>query len=322
MNRFLMALLASVSLTVLCVAPAAAQYPERSVRMVVPYPPGGPTDITARLVAQKLTQSLGRPFVIENVPGAGGNIGAIAFAKAAPDGYTLLVNAAAHVINMTLYPTPGFDIKRDFSHVSLLVTAPLIMLVHPSVPAKNLQELIALAKARPGQLSYASSSVGGSPHLATEMLKTMTGTRIVHIPYRGAAPALNDLAGGQVQLMLDSMVTGLQFANNGRARALAVTGARRSPMAPDLPTFAEAGVPGFEAYTWYGVSAPAGTPPAIVRLLNTEINNALRLPDVRQRLLDLGTEPASTSVEEFNRFMDSEAVKWAAIVKSSGAKLD
>lgn len=321
MKKYLIAFALSVMFSVPGIQVAAAEYPDRPVKIIVPYPVGGPTDISARMIAQKLSQSLGRPFVVDNVPGAGGNIGTAAVAKSPADGYTLLVAGGAFVINTTLYPNPGYD-TRNFAQIALLAIAPMILLVHPSVPATNVGELISLVKSRPGKMSYGSSSIGGAPHLAMELLKTKTGMDLIHVPYRGAAPALNDLAGGHVSIVLDSMVTGLQFSKGGKARALAVTGAQRSTMAPEIPTVAESGVPGFEASVWYGFFAPAGTPQPILQLLNSEINKALKMPDVHQRLIDFGTDPASTSMDEFNRFIDTEVVKWGAIVKASGAKAE
>ena len=290
------------------------------MRIVVPYSPGGPTDVSARLVAQKMSHSLGKTFVVENVPGAGGNIGTVQVARSAADGHTLLIAGGAYVINMALYAKPGYDVKKDFSNVALLVKAPMILMVTPSLPVASVAELIALAKSKPGVLSYGSSTIGAVGHLGMELFKTQTGTDLIHIPYKGAAPAMTDLAGGHISVLLNSMVVAMQFAKSGKAKALAVTSVQRTPLAPDMPTISESGVPGFEATVWYGLFAPAATPAAVVELLHGEVNKSLRLADVRKPLIDSGSEPGDLSLEQFNRFIDTELVKWAAIVKASGVK--
>jgi len=324
MKKLLSAALAGTlcaTVTVAIPGAALAKFPEKSVRIVVPYPPGGPTDIAARSIAVRLTQTLGQTFVIDNVSGAGGNIGTAQVAKAAPDGHTLAVVGGAFVINPVLYARAGYDAKKDFAPVGLIVTAPMILVVNPGQPWKNLAEFIATAKSKPGALNYASASTGGSPHLAMELLKVRTGISVQHVPYKGAAPALSDLVGGQVQSMMDSMLTGLQMHKAGKVRALAVSGAKRTPLAPEIPTIGET-VPGFEAYVWYAAVAPAGTPRDVVETLNSEINKALVFPEVNKRLIELGTDPSPMSVAEFTRFLDEETVKWTAIVKASGAKVE
>jgi len=320
MKKEMFTFAASVVLGSAMFQPALAAYPERAVRIVVPYSAGGPTDVSARLVAQKLSQSLGKPVVVENITGAGGNIGTGQVARSPADGYTLLVAGGAYVINMALYAKPGYDVKKDFVNVALLVTAPMILLAHSGLPVSNVAELVALAKAKPGALSYGSSTIGAVGHLAMELFKTQTGTNFLHIPYKGAAPAMNDLAGGHISVLLNSMVVAMNFAKTGKAKALAVTSAQRTSLAPDLPTVSESGVPGFEATVWYGLFAPAATPPAVVQLVHAETNKALKLPDVRKPLIDSGSEPGDLSLDQFNRFIDAELVKWSAIVKASGLK--
>ena len=303
---------------------AAAQgaYPHKPIRMIVPYPPGGPTDVLGRIVAQKLSESLGQQVVVENRPGASGMIGAELVAKAAPDGYTLLTNASIHVINPSLYPKMNFDALRDFAPVSLIAQVPLILVVNPGLPVKSVQELIALGKAEPNRLNFGSSGNAAAPHLAGESFKIATGIQMQHVPYKGSAPALTDLIGGQVQLIFDSMPSAMPHVKSGKIRALAVTTAKRSPTVPDLPTIAESGVPGFDISTWYGVWAPAGTPKDIVNKVSAEIAKALQQPAVRERLAALGAEPVGNTPEEFAAYCQSELAKWSKIVRESGAKAD
>jgi tripartite-type tricarboxylate transporter receptor subunit TctC len=310
-----------VACTPLAVA-AQAAYPNKPIRMVVPYPPGGPTDVLGRIVAQRLSESLGQQVVVENRPGASGMIGSELVAKAAPDGYTLLTNASIHVINPSLYPKMNFDALRDFTPVSLIAQVPLILVVNPALPVKSVQELIALAKAQPNLLNFGSSGNAAAPHLAGESFKIATGVQMQHVPYKGSAPALTDLMGGQVQLMFDSMPSAMPHVKSGKIRALAVTTAKRSPTVPDLPTVAESGVPGFDISTWYGVWAPAGTPKDIVNKIAAEMAKALKQPAVRERLAALGAEPAADTPEEFAAYCQSELAKWSKIVRESGAKAD
>jgi len=305
-----------------CAAPAQTAYPAKPIRMVVPYPPGGPTDVLGRIVAQKLSESLGQQVNVENKPGASGMIGAELVARSAPDGYTLLTNASIHVINPSLYAKSSFDAIRDFAPVALIAEVPLILVVNPGVPVKSVGDLIALGKAQPGKLNFGSSGNAAAPHLAGESFKIATGVQMQHVPYKGSAPALTDLIGGQVQLMFDSMPSAMPHVKSGRIRAVAVTSARRSPTMPELPTVAESGVPGFDISTWYGVWAPAGTPKDIVNRLSAEIARALRLPEIRERLAGLGAEPVGNTPEEFAAYCQSELAKWSKIVRESGAKAD
>jgi len=303
-------------------AALAESYPTKPITIVVPYPPGGPTDIVARVVGQKLGDRLGQQVIVDNRPGAGGNIGAALVARAAPDGYTLLLGTTAHAINPSVFPALNYDILKDFSPVVLLTSLPLVVIANASVPANNVQELIALAKSKQGQLTYASSGNGQSTHLAAELFKTMTGAPMTHVPYKGSAPALTDVAGGQVSVMLDTMLSAMPHIKSGRLKALAVTSAKRSASAPELPTVAESGVPGYEAVAWSGLLAPARTPPEIVAKLNTEINVILSQPDVQKRFRNDGAEPVGGSAEQFSTHIGSEVRKWAAVAKLSGAKVD
>jgi tripartite-type tricarboxylate transporter receptor subunit TctC len=315
--------LATLLLACLPLALAAqSAYPNKPIRMIVPFPPGGPTDVLGRIVAQKLSESLGQQVVIENRPGASGMIGAEMVAKAPPDGYTLLTNASLHVINPSLYPQMNFDALRDFAPVSLIAQVPLILVVNPGLPAKSVAELIALGKAQPNLLNFGSSGNATAPHLAGESFKIATGVQMQHVPYKGSAPALTDLIGGQVQLIFDSMPSAMPHVKSGKIKALAVTTAKRSPTVPDLPTIAESGVPGFAISTWYGVWAPAGTPRDIVNKISAEIATALQQPAVRERLASLGAEPVGNTPDEFAAYCQSELPKWAKIVRESGAKVD
>jgi tripartite-type tricarboxylate transporter receptor subunit TctC len=302
--------------------PAQGVYPNKPIRMIVPYPPGGPTDVLGRIVAQKLSESLGQQVVVENRPGASGMIGSELVAKAAPDGYTLLTNASIHVINPSLYPKMNFDALRDFVPVSLIAQVPLILVVHPGLPAQSVQELIALGKAQPNRLNFGSSGNAAAPHLAGESFKIATGVQMQHVPYKGSAPALTDLIGGQVQLIFDSMPSAMPHVKSGKIRALAVTTAKRSPAVPDLPTVAESGVPGFDISTWYGVWAPAGTPKEIVNRVAAEMAKALQQAAVRERLAALGAEPVGNTPDEFAAYCQAELAKWAKIVRESGARAD
>ncbi len=327
MNRTRRNLMAASLASTLPIQTAHAQtsaqtYPGRPVRMIVPYPPGGPTDVLARIVAVKLSEALGQAFSIDNKAGASGMIGSAEVAKAAPDGYTLLGNASIHVINPSLYPKAAFDAIHDFTPVTQLAGVPLILVVNHDLPVKNVRELIAYAKANPGKLNFASSGNAAAPHLAGESFKIAAGVQMQHVPYKGSAPALTDLIGGQVQLMFDSMPSALPHIKVGKLRALAVTTARRSAAVPDLPTVAEAGVPGYDISTWYGLWAPKGTPRDIVERLASETAKILKQPDVRERYAALGAEPVGSTPDEFAAYCRSELTKWAKIVKESGAKAD
>jgi tripartite-type tricarboxylate transporter receptor subunit TctC len=300
----------------------AQAYPSKPVRIVVPYPPGGPTDIVARLIGNKLEERFKQPFVIDNKPGAGGNLGAEAVARAAPDGYSLVVGTTAHAINPSLFKQMNYDLLRDLTPVALLTRVPLVLVVHPSVPARTVEEFIAHARKSDGALAYASSGNGQSTHLAAELFKSMTGVKMTHVPYKGSAPALVDVAGGQVAAMFDTMLSAMPQVKAGRLRALAVTSERRSGAAPELPTIAESGVPGYEATAWNGLLAPAGTPKDIVEQLNKAVNELLAQPDVAQRLVADGADPGTGSVADFDKFIRVELDKWARVVKSSGAVMN
>jgi tripartite-type tricarboxylate transporter receptor subunit TctC len=301
----------------------AQEWPAKPIRFIAPNLPGGPTDILARLIGQKLAETLGQPVVIENRAGAAGNIGTEAAAKAPPDGYTLVTgNNATFGANVSLYKRLGFDPVKDFTPIVLAATQPNILVVHPSLPVTTVKELIALAKARPGQLNYSGSGMGAAAHLAAELFKSMTATNIVHIPYKSAAPALTDLMAGETQLMFATSLSVMQHIKANRVRALGVTTAKRSRFLPELPTIAEAGVPGFEASTWHGVLVPAGPPSNIVERLNTEINRILQLAEVRERLAAMGAEVVGGSAKEFADHIAREIPKWAKVVKAIGVQLE
>ena len=315
--------LATLAFVGWCAGALAQEWPAKPIRFIAPNLPGGPTDILARLIGQKLAETLGQPVVIENRAGAAGNIGTEAAAKAPPDGYTLVTgNNATFGANVSLYKRLGFDPIKDFTPIVLAATRPNILVVHPSLPVANVKELMALAKARPGQLNYSGSGMGAAAHLAAELFKSMTGTNIVHIPYKSAAPALTDLMAGETQLMFATSLSVIQHIKANRVRALGVTTAKRSRFLPDLPTIAEAGVPGFEASTWHGVLVPAGTPSAIVERLNSEINRMLQLADVRERLAAMGAEVVGGSAKDFADHIQREIPKWAKVVKAIGVQLE
>lgn len=297
-------------------------YPSKAVRMIVPFPPGGGTDLLGRIVGQKLSESLGTPIVVENRPGAGGVVGADVVAKARPDGYLLLIVSASHSINPSIYKKLPFDTLRDFAPITQLVGSPGLLVVHPSIAAKNVREFIAFAKARPGLISYASAGTGTPPHLGGELFKTMAGIDLLHIPYKGNGPAYIDLISGQVPVMFPNVSTGLQYVRNGRVRALAVTSLARTRIAPDIPTISESGVPGYELNSWYGALTTAGTPTAIVNRLQQDIARALQLADVRDKLVSQGMEPTGNTPAEFAARISSEIVKWAQVAKLSGLKAE
>jgi tripartite-type tricarboxylate transporter receptor subunit TctC len=307
-------------------APSAAQapaYPTKPIRLVVPFPPAGATDILARAVAQKLTEVWGQSVVVDNRPGAGGNIGSELVARAAPDGYTLeMGTVGTHAINSSLYAKMPYDHVKDFAPVILVAAVPNVLVVNPAVPANSVRELIAYAKANPGKLNFASSGSGTSIHLSGELFKVMAGVEVTHVPYKGSAPALQDLLGGQVQLMFDNLPPSLPQIKAGKLRALGVTTAARSPALPDVPTIAESGLPGFESSSWFGVLAPAGTPPAIIAKLNAEIAKWLATPEAKDRLVAIGANGAGGSPEDFAKHIAAETAKWAKVVKESGAKVD
>ncbi|MCC6531120.1 MAG: tripartite tricarboxylate transporter substrate binding protein [Burkholderiales bacterium] len=304
---------------------AAAQpsaYPSRSVRIVVATAAGSGADIAARILASSLSASLGAQFVVENRPGAAGNIAAEATARAAPDGYTLLLMVAGMTINPALYSKLNYNIEKDFDPVALVASAPLVLAIHPSLPARDLKELIAFAKARPGELNYGSSGSGSSPHLAAEMLRMQAGINIVHVPYKGSPQAVNDLIAGQVAMMLAAPSSLMPHIESKRLRGLAVASLKPSDTTPGLATMSEAGLPGYEASTWSGVLAPAGTPKDIVARLNQEINNALRLPLAKKQLAAQRFDPIPSTQAEFQAYLRSELAKWGKLVRAAGAKVD
>lgn len=305
-------------------AALAQAYPNKPVKIVVPYAPGGPNDIVARLLAEKLTQANGQTFLVENRPGGGSNIGAEAVAKSAPDGYTLLVAATSHSINMTLFPKENlkYDLAKDFSPVSLLMTGPLVLVTSPKVTAKDLKEFVALAKSKPGKMAYGSSGNGASTHLAGEMLNARAGIQTIHVPYKGSGPALTDLMGGQIDFMVDTLISSMPFVKGKKINALAVTGKARSPALPDVPTVAEQGYPGFEAVAWIGLLAPAETPPEIVAKLNADVKKILDSPEVKGRLSEQGFNAEWQKPEVFGAYMKTEVQKWGAIVKSANVKVE
>jgi tripartite-type tricarboxylate transporter receptor subunit TctC len=304
--------------------PAAAQtaeWPSRPVRFVVPYPPGGPTDIMGRVVAQRLTQDLPQPVVVENRTGASGSIGSEQVARAAPDGTTFLVNASAHVILPHMLRVP-YDALADFVPVTNIASVPLILVVTPALPVRSVAELIAHAKANPGRLSFASSSNGGAPHLAGELFKLMAGVEMMHVPYRGSGQALPDLMAGNVQVMFDSMPSSAGAVREGRLRALAVTTEGRQSAFPDLPTIAEAGLPGYEISTWYGIWAPARTPADIVARLQAAVAAGLRAPEAQERMAALGAVPVADSPEHFAGFVRREFERWGKLVRDANIRAD
>ncbi|HKA74773.1 MAG TPA: tripartite tricarboxylate transporter substrate binding protein [Xanthobacteraceae bacterium] len=301
-------------------AAKAADYPTRPVRWIVPYPAGGSTDILARIIGQYLSEHLGQQFVIENRPGGGNNIGTEAVVNAQPDGYTLLLVNPAHGINATLYPKLPFNFIRDIAPVAGIMRVPNVMEVNPSIPAKNVTEFIAYAKANPGKINWASSGNGTSVHLSGELFKSMTGTDLTHVPYRGSAPALTDLIAGTVHVMFDNMPSSLQHIKGGKLRALGVTTAKRSDALPDVPTVAET-VPGYEASAWFGVGVPKGTPAEIIDKLNKEVNAALQDEKVKARLADLGGILIPGTPADFGKVIAEETDKWAKVIKSANVPL-
>lgn len=302
---------------------AADPFPNKPVTLIIPYAAGGPTDVLGRVLAEQLSKTLGQRVVVENRTGAGVMIGTVAVARARPDGYTLLLATVAHAVNATLQPKLAYDTRRDFAAIGLAATVPLVVLTHPDVPAHTLQELLAYLKAHPDQATYGSAGVGSAPHIAAELLRLKTGIPMRHVPYRGSAPALNDLMGGQITFYIDSVATGLKYSASGKLRALAITSAKRSGLAPNLPTVAESGVPGYEAYTWNALFAPAGTPPAVVDRLQAALADALADRATRERIGALGGEiPANTSATSLDAFVQTEIVKWGEVVRASGMRPD
>ena len=301
----------------------AQNYPAKSVRMVVPFAAGaGSNDIMARLIAQKLTDSFGQQFVVDNRPGASGIIGCDIVAKAQPDGYTVLMMSLTFTVLPSLFSKLPYDTVKDLTPVTLVASAPLMLVVNPSLPVKSVAEFIAYAKANPGKLNFGSGGAGATPHLAGEMLKSMAGLQVTHIPYKGGAPALADLIGGQIQFMLENIPGTLPFAKAGKLRALAVTDLKRSPLLPDLPTLDESGLKGYQIVGWNGLFVPAGTPPFIVNKLYSGVVAALALPDVKERLAVLGADGVGDTPQHFAAFINADIAKWAKVVKDAGIKVE
>jgi tripartite-type tricarboxylate transporter receptor subunit TctC len=303
-------------------ATALADYPERPVRLIVPFAPGGGTDLTSRLISQHLSESLGKPVVVENRAGGAGNMGTELVARAPADGHTLVLASLSTSVNVSLFKTLPFNPLTDFAPVSLVVKVPLLVVVHPSLPVNTIQELIQLAKSKPGQLNYASGGLGTANHVGGELFKYMANVQIVHVPYKGGGPALADVAGGHVPLFFGTMTSTRDLARSGRVRALATTTAARSPSWPELPTVAESGVPGFEVSAWFGVLAPAGTPRPIIDRLSGELIKMVRNREVREGLLAQGSDPVGSTPEEFGRHLRNEIDKWAKVVQASGLHAD
>ena len=321
--RLVALLSAMLVLAPVALAETPSPYPSKPIRLVVPFPAGGTTDSLARAVAQKLSEAWGQQVIVDNRPGAGGNIGSDIVAKAAPDGYTLVMGTVGtHAINPSLYRKMPYDHVKDFAPVILVAGVPNVLVVNPSLPVHTVRELIDYAKANPGKLNFASSGNGTSIHLSGELFKTMAGVQMTHVPYKGSAPALTDLMGGQVQLMFDNLPSSLQLIQAGKLRAIAVTSTARAAALPDVPTIAESGLPGFEASSWFGVLAPAGTPREIVTKLNATIAAWLATPDAKDKLLSQGAIAAGGTPEAFARHIDAETAKWAKVVKMSGAHID
>ena len=310
--------------TLCCAAlPVFAEYPDKPVKIIVPYPPAGTTDILARLIAQRLTERMKQPFTIENRAGAGGAIVSVAVAKSPPDGYTLLMGTVnSHGINSALFKNLPYDAIRDFAPITIVGITPNVLAVNPSVPAKNLAELLALARAKPGGLNFGSTSLGGSPHMSGELLKSMAKVDIAHIPYKGAGPMLIDLIGGQVQMGFDNLPSTIGHIRSGKVRAIAVTTPKRSPVAPEIPTMAESGLPGYEVSAWFGLLAPAGTPKAVIDALYANVAAALKQPDMEKQLYDLGAEPGGNTPEAYAKQIAADVEMWKKVVAATGVKAE
>jgi tripartite-type tricarboxylate transporter receptor subunit TctC len=308
---------------VMCASSAFAQtYPSKPIRIVVPYPPGGFNDTLGRTLAAKFTEAWGQPAVVENKPGANTVIGTDYVAKAAPDGYTLLIVAFPFAVTPSLLKSMPYDTVKDFAPVAWAAVSPNVLVVNPSLPVKSVAELVALAKAKPNSLSYASTGNGSSNHISMELFKSLAGVEIVHIPYKGSGPAVTDLLGGQVQLMFDNAPNVMPQVKAGKLRALGMSSAKRSAFAPDIPTVAESGVPGYEVAVWFGLVAPAGTPREIIQKLNAEVLRILAMPDVRERFVSQGVEPVGSTPEQFGEHIRSQMAKWSKVVQDAGVKAE
>ncbi len=300
----------------------AQSWPNKPVRMIIAFPPGGPTALVSRVLAQRLSEQLGQQVIVDNKPGAGGNLAAELAARATPDGYTIFYNTSAIVIGPALYGKVNYDTLKDFAPVALTASVPMVLVVNPQLPARSVKEFLDLAKSRPGALNYSSSGTGTITHLASAMMSTQTGIQTQHIPYKGSAPGLVDLAAGQTQFMIDTINTVLPYVRDNRLRGLAVTSSKRSTLLPDLPTLAESGMPGFDAAAWQGIVVPTGTPADIIQKLNAEVNKALAHPDVRARLAAQGAEILGGTTTEYANHLRTEMPRWAKAVKDSGAKAE
>jgi len=320
--RFTLLALLTASLVSPTARAPAQEYPTRIVHIIAPYGPGGPADIFSRIVAQKLADTLKQGFVVENRPGASTMIGTDAVAKAAPDGYTLLIISQTHATNESLVANKPFELMRDFAPVSPIYAGDLVLVVHKSVPVKTLKDFIALAKAKPGTMNYGSSGIGSQYHLTGELFKTMSGTDIVHVPYKGSTGARNDILGGQIEMMFDTIATMAPSVEAGLVRALGTTGEARSPILPDVPTISEAGVPGFQASGWVGIVAPAATPKSIVERLNAEIGKILNSTEIKESWTKQGVTPLWMTAPEFGAFINAEIEKWAKVAQTAGVKLN
>lgn len=312
----------SILALIFAVTASAQPFPTKPIKIVVPFPAGGTVDFFARVISTKLSEALGQSVLVENRAGAGGNIAAEAVAKAAPDGYTLLMGSEIIAINTSLYSKIGYDPVKDLAPITLVGTVPNILIVHPSLPVNSVNDLIALAKKTPGKISFASTGQGTSTHLSSELFKLMANVDMLHIPYKGGPPAIADLISGQVNMMFINMPTGITHVRSGKAKIIAVSSIKRVSQLPDVPTVDQAGVKGFETSAWSGLYAPAGTPVDIINRLNAEVVKILKQPSVREQLMAQGAEPVGDSPEEFSRFTLAEISKWAKIIKISGAKVD
>lgn len=300
----------------------AQDYPSRTVRIIVPFSAGGGTDLIARLVAQKLTQSLGSTFIVENRPGAGGTVGTAVVAKSPPDGYTLIVVSSSHGINPSVYKALPYDTMRDLAPVSLLMSGPALLVTHPSVPAKSVKELVALARARPGALTFGSAGIGTPPHLGGELFKILAKVEMTHVPYKGNASAFIDLMAGEISLMFPNIVSGLPHVKQGKMRGMAVSSKQRSSIAPEIPTVAESGLPGYEMGSWFGLVAPGGTPAPVIGKLQQETARALQLPDVKDKLTAQGVEAIGSTPDEFRKFLQAEIARWEKVIRAAKLKFE
>lgn len=318
----LQTLAALFSVSVLVHDALAQSYPSRAIRVIVPFAAGGTTDVVARAIAPKLTELMGQQIVVDNRPGGGTIIGTDALAKSVPDGHSIMLATPDFTTNPSLMSKLPYDAQKDFAPVTLIATYPLVLVAHPALPVRSIKELIALAKAKPGQINYASGGNGSTPHLSGELFRSLAGVNMIHVPYKGNGPAIIDLMAGQVQLLFTGMPPVDTFVKSGRLRALAVTGKKRLPSAPEIPTINESGVPGFEVITWFGFLAPAGTPKEIVKRLNGEIGRAIQAPEVRERLASLGAELGTSTPEEYEALLRAEISKWGKVIKDAGIKLE